>query len=96
MTTESEPVSAPIPPKFAKRRRSSEILAQFLQRDKTPVAILLVAALVGILAGLVGVAFEHAVNWVQNLRLSALESVAGPTVLLWPLAFIISALLAMF
>lgn len=96
MTTESESVSAPISSKFAKRRRSSEVLAQFLRRDKTPVAILLVAGLVGILAGLFGVAFEHAVNWVQNLRLSALERVAGRAVLLWPLAFIASALLAMF
>ena len=32
------------------RRRPSEILRQFLRRDKTPMAILVVAALVGIFA----------------------------------------------
>ncbi|ORJ27343.1 H(+)/Cl(-) exchange transporter ClcA [Rouxiella badensis] len=77
------------------RRRPSEVLRQFLRRDKTPVAILIVAALVGIVAGLLGVAFEKAVDWVQHVRLSGLGTVSGHVWLLWPLTFIVSALLAM-
>ncbi|MEA6800486.1 hypothetical protein ONR02_25040, partial [Salmonella enterica subsp. enterica serovar Lubbock] len=41
---------------------------RLMQRDKTPLAILLMAAVVGTLTGLVGVAFEKAVSWVQNMR----------------------------
>ncbi len=65
-----------------------------MQRDKTPLAILLMAAVVGTLTGLVGVAFEKAVS-VQNMRIGALVQVADHAFLLWPLAFILSALLAM-
>ena len=66
-----------------------------LQRDKTPLAILVVAAVAGTLTGLVGVAFEKAVNAVINLRIGVLAQVANSAVV-WPLAFIASALLAMF
>ncbi len=75
------------------RLRRGKQIRQLLQRDKTPLAILLLAALVGILAGLVGVAFEKAVNGVQHLRSETLASVNG--IGIWPLAFILSALLAM-
>jgi CIC family chloride channel protein len=73
----------------------SEKLRQFIRRDKTPVAILLTAALVGILAGLLGVAFEKAVDWMQQQRLASIAQVADYWFLAWPLAFIGSALLAM-
>lgn len=53
------------------------------------------AAVVGTVTGLVGVAFEKAVTWVQNQRIGALAQVADHAILLWPLAFILSALLAM-
>jgi CIC family chloride channel protein len=43
-------------------------IRRLLNRDKTPLAILLAAAVVGTLAGLVGVAFEKAVNAVLNWR----------------------------
>lgn len=74
------------------RRR---VVDQLLNRDKTPLAILLMAAVVGTLAGLVGVAFEKAVNAVQNWRLGSLAHVANYDIIVWPLAFILSALLAM-
>ena len=38
--------------------RRTDFLRMLLRRDKTPVAILIVAGIVGTLAGLVGVAFE--------------------------------------
>lgn len=81
-------------PHFPLRRRRSEILKQFLRRDKTPVAILVAAALVGALAGLLGVAFEKAVDWVQHNRLSALSSLNEHALLLWPASFLASAMLA--
>lgn len=77
------------------RVRRSDAVRRLIQRDKTPLAVLLMAAVVGTLAGLIGVAFEKSVNWVQNLRIGALVEVADHGYLVWPLAFILSALLAM-
>ncbi len=76
------------------RLRRREAITRLLHRDKTPLLILLMAALVGTLAGLAGVAFEKAVNWVQYQRLGAIAGVADHAWLAWPLAFIASALLA--
>ena len=75
--------------------RRSDAVRRLIQRDKTPLAVLLMAAVVGTLAGLIGVAFEKSVNWVQNLRIGGLVEVADHWFLVWPLAFILSALLAM-
>ena len=77
------------------RVRRSDAVRRLIQRDKTPLAVLLMAAVVGTLAGLVGVAFEKSVNWVQNVRIGALVELADHRFLVWPLAFILSALLAM-
>lgn len=77
------------------RVRRSDAVRRLIQRDKTPLAVLLMAAVVGTLAGLIGVAFEKSVNWVQNLRIGALVEVADHWFLVWPLAFFLSALLAM-
>lgn len=77
------------------RVRRSDAVRRLIQRDKTPLAVLLMAVVVGTLAGLIGVAFEKSVNWVQNLRIGALVEVADHWFLVWPLAFILSALLAM-
>lgn len=76
------------------QRRRRNIMRQMLQRDKTPLAILLVAAVAGAATGLVGVFFEKAVNAVLNARIGALAQMAD-SALVWPLAFIGSALLAM-
>lgn len=70
------------------------MVRQFMRRDKTPVAVLFMAAVVGTLAGLLGVAFDKAVDWVQQQRLSALAQVADYWILVWPLAFVLSAGLA--
>ncbi|SUH10940.1 H(+)/Cl(-) exchange transporter ClcA [Salmonella enterica subsp. enterica] len=77
------------------RLRRRDQIRRLMQRDKTPLAILFMAAVVGTLTGLVGVAFEKAVSWVQNMRIGALVQAADHAFLLWPLAFILSALLAM-
>lgn len=65
-----------------------------LYRDKTPVAVLVCAAIVGTLVGLVGVAFFHAVNTVQHLRMRLLTQVALTHTELCILAFVASGLLA--
>lgn len=77
-------------------RKRSEALRLLLRRDKTPVTILIVAAVVGTVAGLLGVAFEKAVNTVMALRLSGLGIFGDYWILLWPLTFIVSAAMAMF
>lgn len=56
MTQQEQQTSLP----SATRLRRSDVMLQILRRDKTPVAILLMAAVVGTLAGLIGVAFEKA------------------------------------
>jgi CIC family chloride channel protein len=71
------------------RLRRRDQIRRLLERDKTPLAILLMAAVVGTVTGLVGVAFEKAVTWVQNQRIGALAQVADHAILLWPLAFIL-------
>ena len=58
------------------RVRRGDAVRRLIQRDKTPLAVLFMAAVVGTLAGLVGVAFEKSVNWVQNQRIGALAQVA--------------------
>jgi CIC family chloride channel protein len=75
--------------------RRGDFLRLLLRKDKTPAAVLIVAGIVGTLAGLVGVAFEKAVNAVVSQRLSMLATVEKHWVLVFPLAFILSALLAM-
>lgn len=68
-------------------------IQQFLRRDKTPVMILVLAALVGTLVGLVGVAFEKGVNALQALRLETVTQWAHAE-WRWPLAFLLSGLMA--
>ncbi len=53
------------------RLRRRDQIRRLMQRDKTPLAILFMAAVVGTLTGLVGVAFENAVSWAQNMLLGA-------------------------
>ncbi|WES69364.1 H(+)/Cl(-) exchange transporter ClcA [Superficieibacter sp. HKU1] len=77
------------------RQGRGKQIRQLLRRDKTPLAVLLLAALVGTLAGLVGVGFEKAVDGVQALRVGMLADTAHHGFWIWPLAFVSSALLAM-
>ena len=77
------------------RLRRGDTIRRLLNRDKTPLKILLMAALVGTVAGIIGVAFEKAVNWVSNLRMASIAHVADHWFIVWPLAFILSGLLAM-
>ncbi|WP_194207758.1 H(+)/Cl(-) exchange transporter ClcA [Superficieibacter sp. 1612_C1] len=79
----------------AGRLRRGRQIRRLLRRDKTPLAVLLLAALVGTLAGLVGVGFEKAVDGVQALRVGMLADTARHGFWIWPLAFVSSALLAM-
>lgn len=71
------------------------LIRELVNRDKTPLIILIMAAVVGVVTGLLGVAFDRGVDWVQQQRLLALANVADYALLVWPLAFIMSALLAM-
>ncbi|AIN20089.1 MULTISPECIES: H(+)/Cl(-) exchange transporter ClcA [Yersinia] len=66
-----------------------------VNRDTTPLVILIMAAVVGAVTGLLGVAFDLGVDWIQQARLATIAKVADNAILVWPLAFIMSALLAM-
>ncbi len=66
-----------------------------VNRDTTPLVILIMAAVVGAVTGLLGVAFDRGVDWIQQERLATLAKVADSAILVWPLAFIMSAVLAM-
>lgn len=76
--------------------RRETMLRRLHDVDKMPLATLLMAALVGILAGLAGVGFDKAVNLVQQYRLGMLAEVADDAWVVWPMAFLASALLATF
>jgi len=67
------------------------LLQKLLRRDKTPLALLLLAALVGILTGLVGVAFDRAVNFILHMRLDGIASLQHSPLLMICAAFLASA-----
>ncbi|MFB9136583.1 H(+)/Cl(-) exchange transporter ClcA [Vibrio olivae] len=71
-----------------------DAINQFLSKDRTPISVLFMALLVGILAGLVGTYFEVAVHFVSETRTEWLKSEIGHLVPLWFAAFVISAGLA--
>lgn len=71
-----------------------DAINQFLSKDKTPVSVLLMSLLVGVLAGFVGTYFEHAVQFVSETRTVWLKSEIGSALPLWLAAFVISAGLA--
>ncbi len=75
--------------------KRGRLIRELVNRDKTPLIILIMATVVGVVTGLLGVAFDRGVDWVQQQRLLALANVADYALLVWPLAFIMSALLAM-
>ncbi|GAL32104.1 H(+)/Cl(-) exchange transporter ClcA [Vibrio maritimus] len=67
---------------------------QFLSSDKTPISVLLLSCVVGVLAGLVGTLFEIGVHFVTETRTDWLKDEIGSVLPLWLLAFVISAFLA--
>ncbi|MGD8111550.1 H(+)/Cl(-) exchange transporter ClcA [Vibrio sp. TRT 21S02] len=71
-----------------------DTINQFLSKDKTPVSVLFLSALVGIIAGLIGTYFEIAVHLVSETRTDWLKTEIGNIVPLWLAAFLISAGLA--
>lgn len=71
-----------------------DTINQFLSKDKTPVSVLILSAIVGILAGVVGTYFEVAVRFISETRTEWLKSEISNHVPLWFAAFIISAGLA--
>jgi CIC family chloride channel protein len=75
-------------------RVPKDAINQFISRGSTPVSVLLMAAIVGILAGLVGTYFELAVLLVSETRTEWLRSEIGSLLPLWLAAVLISALLA--
>ncbi|MBK5013321.1 MULTISPECIES: H(+)/Cl(-) exchange transporter ClcA [Pantoea] len=89
---EESPQPVYVPRSLAARSRMFRAL---LYRDKTPLAMLLCAALVGSLVGLAGVAFARAVEAIQQWRADTLIPAQFQGWMLYTAAFAISALLAM-
>ncbi len=75
-------------------RGRKKMLRALLYRDKTPLAVLFCAGVVGTLVGVVGVAFARAVSAVQHLRVNTLSLSAVPGWGLYLAAFILSGMLA--
>ncbi|TKI08808.1 H(+)/Cl(-) exchange transporter ClcA [Martelella alba] len=78
------------------RKARGRMFRRLLYRDKTPLLILVMAAIVGTVVGAVGVAFEKTVDWVIAVRLDALSYLPHHWLILVPASFIASALLAVF
>lgn len=71
-----------------------DTINQFLSKDKTPISVLLLSIIVGVLAGFVGTSFEHAVRFVSETRTDWLEAEISNILPLGLSAFLISATLA--
>ncbi len=65
-------------------------------QEKAPVVVLIVAAIIGTLTGLVGVAFQYSVNWVIQMRIALTTSLGDSLYLHVILGFIVSSLMACF
>ena len=64
-------VQQAIPPREATTQGRPPALQRLIQRDKMPLLVLLLAALVGVLAGLVCGLFESGVHWLAQQGLKA-------------------------
>lgn len=84
-----------IPAESISELKRGRFIHALVNRDTTPLVILIMAGVVGIVTGLLGVAFDRGVDWITQQRLATLAKVADNAILVWPLAFIMSALLAM-
>lgn len=74
--------------------KSKKFVGVILTRDKTPVSILLLSVIVGLLAGLVGSFFEIGVHWVSETRTDWLKQEVSSLLPLWLSAILVSAGLA--
>lgn len=73
-----------------------KFIEQLIKSDKTPLHILLLSAVIGALAGLVGVLFQMGVAFVSSFRVSSIEGFFTEK---WRIAiaiFFASAFLSMF
>ncbi|MCE0495961.1 H(+)/Cl(-) exchange transporter ClcA [Vibrio salinus] len=75
-------------------RVPKDSINQFLSKDKTPVSVLILSVIVGVLAGFVGTYFELAVHFISDTRTEWLKSEISSHFPLWLAAFLISAGLA--
>ncbi|MGF1693405.1 H(+)/Cl(-) exchange transporter ClcA [Photobacterium kagoshimensis] len=82
------------PQATAHRRHPTRLMRRFLSQDKTPVSVLLLAAIVGVIAGLMGTLFEIGVHWVSEQRTDWLRAEISSSLPLWLTAFMVSAGLA--
>ena len=64
-----------------------DAINQFLSKDTTPIPVLLMSLVVGVLAGFVGTYFEHAVQFVSETRTQWLKTEIGSALPLWLAAF---------
>lgn len=71
------------------------VLKRLKEKDKTPLVILLLSAIIGSLAGLVGVLFEISTTWISNQRTDTVSAYFSDKWLMIPAMFVISAILAM-
>ena len=85
------PPNVNIPHSLSARNKMFRIL---LHRDKTPVALLIAAAVVGTIVGCVGVAFAHLVDGIQAWREATVAYLPSSNGLRYVLAFSLSAGLA--
>lgn len=72
----------------------SSLVRRFLAQDKISIPILILSALVGICAGIIGTLFHLGVHWVSEQRTDWLKSEIASSFSLWISAFVISATLA--
>ncbi|PAF50998.1 chloride channel protein [Helicobacter sp. 13S00401-1] len=75
--------------------RKKVLMRRMLQRGKTPIITILMAAVVGVLTGLVSVAFNKLLHLVQVFRIDSVSHFEKDSVGIWIMAFIVSAILAM-
>lgn len=74
--------------------KSKKFVGVILSRDKTPMSILLLSAVVGLIAGLIGTLFDMSVHWVTNTRTDWLKQELNYLLPLWLAAILVSATLA--
>ncbi|CAH0533676.1 H(+)/Cl(-) exchange transporter ClcA [Vibrio stylophorae] len=80
------------------RHQPSKTVRRFMSSHKTPIQVLLLSALVGVGAGLLGTLFEMGVSWISSHRTDWLKTsiLSDFAPLMWIAAVALSAIFAMF